>query len=249
MQKKEKFWFNRNFINFKNQKGLILLLGLFALFSFSLFAQNEDDVVDEAMRDTKQQKESLLNAEKNILGKEKSKNIENDLDELPPEEAYIKKSVMQIYPSTDPKIVKKMKISEAVNLALTPLQKVSEADLLKQLLENTKGTRAHDFFVRFPKLILYVVRLLRDKQALSDATKILEDRKKLIRYSAIMISTFILGILLSRFFRSNKESILYSITLFFIRLGIMFSLRAYILIYFYGSELSRSFDIFKETFF
>ncbi len=148
----------------------------------------------------------------------------------------------------DPQTLKKMKHSDALRVALAPLQKMSENQLVTILKENTKGGSAEVYVERFPKLSVFVVRLIKDAEALPMLAKILDDQDKLIRFGGIMLLTVLFGFFLKRFMKKEGRSILEAIGFWFFRFLIMTSLRFGILIYFYGKEIEPTFSVAYRTF-
>lgn len=148
-----------------------------------------------------------------------------------------------------PKDPSKVKYSEFVATALAPLQNLTEQQLVISLKENTRGTMAHEYVVNYPTFALYIVRLIKDKDALPTAAKILEDQQKIIRFVAVMVSTFIFGFMLKRFFRKEGRTIMQAILAWFVRFLIMLSVRLYIVYLFYDVELGPLFKIATKTFF
>lgn len=165
------------------------------------------------------------------------------------QEDAIKDMAMKINSNISPEKMKKMKIHQAIELALAPMQKLSEKQIVLQLNENVAGTHAQKIFEAIPKLTLFCVRLIKDPKAISDASRILENRDKLIKFTAVMILTIIVGFVLKRFFENKDRPFHMDIVYFFIRLLLMMGLRLFIIYLFFANELDRSFTIFFNTFF
>lgn len=166
---------------------------------------------------------------------------ENAGDERPGLKIFNKKPI-------DPKTLKEIKYSEAIKVTLAPLQKMSEAELMKVLKENTKGSKAEVYVDQFPKLAVFAVRLIKDPEALPMLTKILDNKDQLIRFSGIMIGTILIAFFLKRLMRREGQSVLKTLCLWFLRFIIMTSLRISILYYFYSAEITPTFNIAVKTF-
>lgn len=236
----------------------ILLMGLSFLGPFS-FAQIEEEHdtknLSKLLKDYNKDQEKVLKDAETIHKMEESEKIIDpdngevrELEEVtkampaPFDAGLFKKKI-------DPKDLKKIKYSEAIKIALAPLQKMSEAELVNLLRENTKGSNSEAYIERFPKLALFTVRLIKDPVALSELARILEDQEKLIRFGAIMITTILVAILLKRFMRRSGRSILEALGFWLIRFLLMSSLRIGIITYFYASELAPTLSLAYKTFF
>jgi hypothetical protein len=163
-------------------------------------------------------------------------------------EYMIKKMAMELNHDLTPEKAKNMKLSEAVAFALKPLQAQSELAILRQILNNSKGTKNYDLMVQYPKITLYFVRLIKDPEALPFATKILENKKRLINYASLMLCSVIVGFIIRRFIRTKDKSFGKIFLLFLVRLFLMMGLRIGITIYFFGGELYPMYKIFLQTF-
>jgi hypothetical protein len=67
--------------------------------------------------------------------------------------------------------LKRTKYSEAIRVALAPLQKMPEAELVKMLKENTKGSAAREYIDNLPTLTIFTVRLIKDSEAIPSIAK------------------------------------------------------------------------------
>lgn len=139
-------------------------------------------------------------------------------------------------------------LSNSVRLALEPLQKLSEKELLKRLDESTKESPVRPYMDQFPNITIFAVRLIKDKESIPSMVKILEDKDRLIWFAGVMISTIIFGFVLKRFMHREGRSFPKAVLYFFIRLYIMFGLRVAIVYYFYSTELTPAAKVFKTTF-
>lgn len=139
-------------------------------------------------------------------------------------------------------------LSNSVRMALEPLQKLSEAELLKRLNEATKESPVRTYMDDFPNLTLYSVRLIKDKESIPALVKIVENKKRLIDYVAIMLCTIIFGFGLKRVMHREGRSFFESVFFFLLRTFILLALRVGITDYFFSEELAPAIKIFKQTF-
>jgi hypothetical protein len=149
----------------------------------------------------------------------------------------------------EPKDLKKVKYSNAVKLALEPLQKLKERELLTLLHENTKGSAAGTYIDRFPTFALFAVRLIKDPSALPSLASIADDSEKVINFIGVMLCTFLVAFILKRYTKKEGRPVMEAIGIWFLRFLIITSLRFGILMYFYSTELSPAFSIVSKTFF
>lgn len=174
---------------------------------------------------------------------------EEDIEEIPQAElvnAVAKKSPRKKKETEFP--YKEQSFSENIRIPLAKFQTLSEQELLKLLKENTSQSKWGPYLDQFPRLSLFSVRLIKDKDAIPSAVKIIENKDKLIWFGGFMISTFLIGFLLERIMRKENRSIVGSIGLYLLRVLILTGVRFAILIYFYGDELRPAGRVFKQTF-
>lgn len=202
--------------------------------------QEEHDTknLNELLREYSKDQEKVLRDAEYIQGAEATTDL--------PEEVTHKTIVKKVQ---DPKKLKKMKYSEAITIALMPLQKLSEKELIRLLNEKTTDSSIKKYIDQFPKLTVFTVRLIKSKDALPSLTKIADDEDRFIRFAAIMISTILFSFFLKRLMRREGRSILKAVSLWFLRFMIVSSLRLAIVLYFFSEEITPTFKIALETFF
>ena len=140
------------------------------------------------------------------------------------------------------------KLSNSVRLALLPLQKLSEKELLKRLDESTKESGVRPYMNQFPSATIFAVRLIKDPESIPSMVKILEDKDRLIWFGSAMLTTIIFGFFLKRFMHREGRSFPKAALYFFVRLYIMFIIRIAVVYYFYNVELTPAAKVFKVTF-
>lgn len=145
--------------------------------------------------------------------------------------------------------LKNVKYSEAVKIALAPLQKMSESELSKLLGDNIAGSTTKKILSKYPSIIHFTVRLIKDKLAIPSLAKIIDDEKRLIRFSLTMLSTFLISIVLKYLLKKSGRTILMAISLWFLRFIIMCSIRMGIIVYFFSQELAPTFKIAMDLLF
>jgi DNA-binding protein H-NS len=143
---------------------------------------------------------------------------------------------------------KNQSFSENIRIPLEKFQHLSEEELLHLLKENTKDSKWASYLDQFPRIRLLSVRLIKDKDAIPSAVKIIENKDKLVWFGGCLIATFILGFILERLMRKEGRGVLASIGLYMVRVLILTGVRLTIILYFYGEELKPASRVFKQTF-
>ncbi len=138
--------------------------------------------------------------------------------------------------------------SESVRAALLPLQKLSEEELLKRLDEATKDSAIRPYMNQFPNITLFTVRLIKDKESIPSAVKIVENKDRLITFASVMLFTIVFGFILKKIMHREGRSFIKAAFYFLIRVYLIFAIRIGIVYYFYGKELTPAAEIFKKTF-
>jgi hypothetical protein len=211
--------------------------------------------LDNLLKNYNKDKEKVLKDAAKILETDESDDKTNEeiglnqSNSAVDKDVVLKKSPKNFKNIIDPKTLKKTKYSEALGIALGPLQKMSEKELMALLKENTVGSSASKYIEKLPKLAVFTVRLIKDKDALPSLAKILDDQERLIRFLGIMVSTMLFGFILRRLMKREGRSILKSVSLWFVRFLVISAMRFAIIIFFFSSELAPLMSITKETFF
>ncbi|MDC1175203.1 hypothetical protein OAT67_07395 [Bacteriovoracaceae bacterium] len=226
----------------------LLLSGLF-LFSLSTYSDSgaEDtsgkdvDELEKSMQDFKQSNQ-LLQAMENMDPAARKRL----------EEAVATNNTMAIM-----KEMKGLKLDNGksvdmksmMNMSLSTFQSQSEAELLAQFKQSTKATIAGPIVEKFPKLLIFLVKLLRDKIALPSLFQLLDDRKKLMIFAGCNIFTIILGFMIKRAQKKSSTGVFDGIAQWSVRFTFLTGLRIGIFIFFYGTIAKPSWIVFKNVFF
>ena len=139
-------------------------------------------------------------------------------------------------------------LSGSVRMALEPLQKLPEEELLKRFVEATSTSKFKSFIDKFPSITLFSIRLIKDKESIPSAVKILEDKDRLVFFGSMILFSIIFGVALKKMMHKEGRSFVMSVFYFFVRIYIMFAIRVGIVYYFYSAELTPAARIFKKTF-
>lgn len=240
-----------------------IILGLIFL-SLGSFAQSENESENH---DTKKLDKLLINYNKDqdkvLADAEKihqdstGELSDKELGSGPvvdPDAPVLKKAELGMFDSAERKKAydashKKTNYAESLRVALGPLQKMSEPELVQLLKDNTSGTKTRLYIDRFPTLALFTVRLIKDKNALPNLGAIVDEETQLVRFGGIMIATILFGLFLKRLMKGEGRSIPKAVAFWFLRFFIMTSIRFALLLYFFSDELSPIFKIMEKTFF
>lgn len=254
----------RSLHNFLAVSILLSITGL--LFEGPVFAQDEEEVSAEQMQeqhDTKDleqllrkyntDSEKVLKDTSKIHGtdQETSEVSDSEIDEMRHTETTTTTTTTtrRVRPKKqDEYPYKNQSFSENIRIPLEKFQHLSEDELLQLLKENTKDSKWGPYLEQFPRIRLLSVRLIKDKDAIPSAVKIIENKDKLVWFGGWMVSTFILGFILERIMRKEGRGVLASIGLYMVRVLIMTGVRLTIILYFYGTELKPAGRVFKQTF-
>jgi hypothetical protein len=144
--------------------------------------------------------------------------------------------------------------SKNIEHAIAPFQKISEKELIQQLIDNTRGTQFGKVLTTCPLVTVFLVRFIQDKQALPYLAKILENKARLIQYTYWMIGSLFLGFIVRRVIKNNNTESVKSIWLetlfiFMLRISLMLVVRVAITYYFFASELTPTVKLISKTFF
>jgi hypothetical protein len=145
-------------------------------------------------------------------------------------------------------VTKDISLSESVRISLTPLQKLSEAELLKILNDNTKDSPMRPYMDQFPNITVLAVRLIKDKESIPALVKTVENKDRLIHFAGWMLGTFILGYIIKRILHNPNRTFLGSVGMFFLRFYIMLFVRLGLIYIYFHEELKPALAVVKKTF-
>ena len=175
---------------------------------------------------------------------------EADINEMRPDqdlESVVNNKLKGKKNKDRPKVISS-DFSNSVRMALEPLQKMSEPELLKRLDEATKNSPIRPYMDQFPNITIFTVRLIRDKESIPSLANALEDKNRLIRFAGAMIATIIFGFILKKAMHREGRSFLKSVLYFFLRMMLMSFIRFGLIYYFFSEELAPAIKVFKQTF-
>ncbi|MBY0415516.1 MAG: hypothetical protein K2Q18_15190 [Bdellovibrionales bacterium] len=139
-------------------------------------------------------------------------------------------------------------LSASLKMALEPLQKLSETELLKRLDDGLKDSQLRPYFEEIPDLKLLAVRLIKDKESLPSLVKILENKDRLIHFVSALLFSIVFGFVLKRAMHREGRVFVVSALFFILRFFIMLAIRLAIINYFFSDEIAPALKVFKQTF-
>ncbi|WP_372652719.1 hypothetical protein [Halobacteriovorax sp.] len=198
----------------------VLLLGSISSYSQDNFSEDSDDHLESSLEDYRKENQKLVKSIQDNHGGSKSSALGSlDLDKLRP----LVKNLNSIY------------------------SRMSYQASREQVEQNIGQSPAKGVAKTFPKTVDFMTHLLRDNRALLGLLDMFKDKKKLTYFLLANIFTFILGFILARM-SSKKGSIFKRLFGWIFRKTFIFGLRIFILIFFFGSELAPTFNIFQNVF-
>ncbi len=198
---------------------------------------------DEELTQKKKELETMYS--QLYLGSKEKKTPSPNADKLNID-AQVKSVVKQLHPELSDKDLKKMKLHQAVDLALAPIRLKPEGELASMIHDQLKPTSAYPYLKDHTKHLVLFARIIQDKNALPSATKIIENKSKLKTFAALLLLTIIIGIIISRVIRTSDKSFLKIFLFFLLRVFLMLGLRLGLVIYFFGEELTPMYDVVKN---
>jgi hypothetical protein len=138
--------------------------------------------------------------------------------------------------------------SKTKNTPMSPFANMTEEGIRTLVLKQAEGTPAHQYLIQYPKLITFIFKFLKSEDAFLGLLKIATQDRKLKLYLGTFIFLVLLSFLLNMMIGKNNPFWKRLIKKLFISIFIL-SLQAVSIYFFFGSELTPTFNIVKEVFF
>ena len=238
----------------KISKWPLLVSGLFLfLFSFSILTQEpseKDPAADTSGQD-------VQDIEKEMKNFRQSNQLLKAMENMDPAarkrlEAAVARgdsmAIMKEMKGMKLEGGKKVEMKDMLKMSLSTFQAQSESDMIKQFTANVSNTPAGPIVKKYPKVMVFFVKLLRDKIALPTLFQILDDKKKLIIFAVVNLCTIVLGFVIRRKQSASNNGVFHGITQWFTRFTFLTALRIGIFIGFYGALARPSWNVFKGVF-
>ena len=130
---------------------------------------------------------------------------------------------------------------------LAPGSPSAEEDMIEQMKDATRGTLMGKIFEKYPKILIFYVRVMQDQKAMNGLFKLIDNRKKLTTYAVVMLVTLLMGIILKIKANRHEDTAFKQIKGFFKRFILMNLLRLAITVFFFKEELGPVWDILVQV--
>lgn len=187
----------------------------------------------------KKQMEKMQNPEAGLV--KQSEKLDTD--------HMIKNLIQASNPNLTKEQLDKMKLSEAMAMAMAPLKKMSSEDMKSMVLEQARGLKYYNLLVQYPKFLSVVIELIRDDRAVPQMVKVIEDKDRLKKFAAVMLCSILLGFVVARVISTKDRNLVKIFSLFIFRVILMMSVRIGIIYYFFSDELGPAFNVVTKVFF
>jgi len=131
-----------------------------------------------------------------------------------------------------------------INIMLEPIRKMSETDLKNIILSNQQAHPLFEFISKHPKLLLFVIRLLKDDQALAKLVDVTNQKKKIYGYLAFLIFSMLLNHLIKIKIIKNVESIMQRFFVHTFRIIFFITFRFTVFLFLFYDSLKPSIAIY-----
>ncbi len=141
-----------------------------------------------------------------------------------------------------------MPISEQIKMMILAIKDVPEETIKENMLAKLNEGALKTFISTNPKVMTFLVRMMKSEQALPEFAKLIEEKSKMATFGIAMLGTFILGLILKMQIKKNKSSEGIPLVSFLPRFIFLFCLRIILVIYFFHKEAAPTFKIAKDVF-
>ena len=122
---------------------------------------------------------------------------------------------------------------------------ISETDLKNIILSNQKAHPLFEFISKHPKLLLFVIRLLKDDQALLSLVDITNQKKKIYGYLVFLVLSMLLNHLVKIKIIKNIESMMKRFIVHIFRIIFFIALRFSVFLLLFYAALKPSIAIYS----
>lgn len=160
----------------------------------------------------------------------------------------IKSLIQASNPNLTKEQLDKMKLSEAMSLAMAPLKKMSSEDMKSMVLEQSRGSKYYNLLVQYPKFLSVIIELIKDDRAVPQMVKVIEDKDRLKTFAAVMLCSILFGFVVARIITTKDKNLFKIFGLFLFRVLFMISVRIGIIYYFFAEEIGPAFNVVLKVF-
>lgn len=172
--------------------------------------------------------------------------MERDRVELEQATQEAQEKLMNLADPTSADATSDQKLTFNIDEMLAPYRMESSQTTKEHLRKKLQGKPV----VSDPKFIDFLDDLIRDDKALQKMANIVNDKKKLVAFFVFNILLFFIGYVFKKLHRAkNLESgAMMRIVRFFWRLSFMSAIRIGVVIYFFGENLSPTWNLVQKNF-
>lgn len=148
---------------------------------------------------------------------------------------------------TPPQNADQLSVSEQVSVMTKSIKDVPDETIKDNLMARFKDGELKRFLTNNPKVLTFLVRILKDEKALPGLTKLAENKKKLITFAGLMIATFVIAMILKMPLRGSKNN-KKALFPFYLRWPFIFILRIVLFLTYFKEEVGPTVAIAKKLF-
>lgn len=174
------------------------------------------------------------------------KQMERDRVELEQATQEAQEKLLKLADPTSADSTSDKKLTFNIDEMLAPYRNESSETTKEHLRKKLEGKPV----VNSPKFIDFLDDLIRDDQALQKVANIINDKKKLSAFFVFNILLFLIGHIFKKLHRAKnlKSGAMMRIVRFFWRFSFMSAIRLGVIIYFYGENLSPTWNLVQKNF-
>lgn len=139
-------------------------------------------------------------------------------------------------------------MQQSLDLLLSHYSPMTEKQISDEVIQNVNSNTIKNILIKYPKIGIFVARLLKDKNALKKLFELMTMTEELKKAGLWFLGTFVAGFLLNKILFRPRQSFLSKLRSLFIRFIILNGARIGIVVYFYGANLGPAFKIAKSVF-
>lgn len=144
--------------------------------------------------------------------------------------------------------ITKEQMDKSVDILLAHYASMSEKEVSDEIIQNMDSKTLKNILIKFPKLNLFLARILKDKEAVKKIFALSSKTEELKKAGLWFLGTIFLGFILNKLLFRINQSLFSKLRSVFIRFVVLWSARITIIVYYYGENLAPAFKIFKKTF-
>lgn len=138
--------------------------------------------------------------------------------------------------------------SDQMRIMIKGLKDVPDDTIKQNLLAKLQSGGLKNFIINNPKILTFLVKMLKHDEALPSLAKLTEDKKRYTTFAVAMIATFILGFILKMPLKKGAKGAMKPIVSFFPRWLFIFTIRIGLFIFFFHNEAGPAVKLALEVY-